>query len=76
MSIKYDCYFCETYHYEPSVWETCSYNKDKDKDYWQKEPPCEFSDKACPFYITREQAYNIVRKEVENVKDSGVHSCA
>lgn len=74
MSIQYDCYFCENEREMTASWEICTYNKEKDKEYWQKGPPCEFSDNVCPFYITREQAYNIVRKEVEkNVKDSGVY---
>lgn len=65
MSIKYNCYFCDTEREMTASWEICTYNKEKDKDYWMKRPLCEFSDKVCPFYITREQAYNIVRKEVE-----------
>lgn len=76
MSIKYDCYFCETERDMGACWEVCTFNQKEDEDYWKKGPPCEYSDKDCPFYLSKEQAYNIVRKEVEkNVKDSGVYSC-
>lgn len=76
MSIKHDCYFHETERDMGASWEICTYNKIKDEDYWIKEAPCERSDKDCPYYLSKKQAYEIVRKEVEkNVKDSGVYSC-
>lgn len=76
MSIKYNRYFCEMERDMGASWAVCTYNREEDKDYWEKGPPCEYSDDDCPFYLPEEQAYNIIRKEVKkNVKDSGVYPC-
>jgi hypothetical protein len=69
MSIKYNCYFCEQERDMGASWMVCTYNQEKDKDYWRKKPPCEDSDNDCPFYLSEEQAYNIIRKEVEKNVD-------
>ena len=76
MSIKYNCYFCDTERDMGASWEVCSFNQKEDKDYWMKGPPCERSDKDCPFFLSREQAHDIVREVVKKyVEDSGVYLC-
>ena len=68
MSIKYDCYFCETERDMGASWEVCSFNQKEDKDYWTKSPPCEYLDNDCPFYVSKTRAHDMVREEVRKVK--------
>lgn len=69
MSIKYNCYFCKLERDMGASWYICTYHREEDVDYWMKEPPCDYSDNNCPFYCSKEQAFNIIKKEV-NRKDN------
>lgn len=73
-NVKRGCYFLDIEKDIGVTWAVCTYNQNEDEDYWMKDAPCSNSDKDCPFYLTREQAFDIVRKEVEkNVRDSEIH---
>ena len=39
MSIKYNCYFCETARDMGASWAVCTFNREEDKNYWMKGPP-------------------------------------
>lgn len=49
-------------------WTVCTFNREEDKDYWIKGPPCEYSDDDCLFYYSKELAYNIIRKEARKME--------
>ena len=68
MSIQYDCYFCKTERDMGAVWEVCDFNRENDKCYWMKKPPCEKLD-YCPFYIPDTEAYNLIKNFVKERKE-------
>lgn len=67
MSIKYSCYFCVTIRDMGASWEVCTYSREEDEGYWMKEPPCKHLDN-CPFYCSKGQAFDIIKKEVNKKK--------
>ena len=58
-NIKMDCFFCEVERDMGALWYVCSYDKDIDRDYWQKNAPC-INGKDCPRYCSKSSAFHLV----------------
>lgn len=67
IKVKWSCFFCETEREMTASWPVCTYNKENDPYYWQKSPYCETNDN-CPYYCSKEHAFNIVHNTMNKEK--------
>lgn len=68
MSIKYNCYFCETERDMGASWSVCTFNKKTNANWWMNSPYCEYHD-DCPYYYPEEKVFDIIHDSIINSQE-------